>query len=105
MFFDTMKVMPHLKQEEVRMRALRNEINLRYYPDGAIGVSLDETTTQQDLQDLLWVFYCTRTPEQVADTIVSPTYPVGSVLADEFFHRYGTLRNLQGYPARGGMYY
>ena len=90
LFFDTMKVFPRLRQEEVRVRAIRNEINLRYYPDGSIGVSLDETTTQKDLEDLLWVFQCARSPAQVADTIVSPTYPVGSVLADEFFHRYST---------------
>ena len=85
-----MKVRPQLHPTELQVRAKRSEINLRYYKDGCVGISLDETVTQKDIEDLLWVFNCSRSPEQVADSIVSPTYPVGSVLADEFFHRYGS---------------
>jgi hypothetical protein len=44
-----LKVSPFLKQSEVKLRAVRKEINLRYYPDGCVGVSLDETVTQGQL--------------------------------------------------------
>ena len=46
LFFDTLKVNPHLKQSEVKLRALRKEINLRYFPDGCVGLSLDETVSK-----------------------------------------------------------
>ena len=90
-----MKVRPQLHPTELQVRAKRSEINLRYYKDGCVGISLDETVTQKDIEDLLWVFNCSRSPEQVADSIVSPTYPVGSVLADEFFHRYDSSLTLR----------
>ncbi len=55
--FDTLKVpcAPE-KRAAVLERAARKELNLRLYPDGALGVALDETVTPADLADLLWVF-------------------------------------------------
>ena len=54
--FDTLKVRVKL-QKYVRSKAEAKSINLRYYPDGQhVGVSLDETVTQQDLKDLVWIF-------------------------------------------------
>lgn len=38
-------------------------INLRYFEDGAVGVALDETTTMQDVDDLLWIFDCESVEE------------------------------------------
>lgn len=38
-------------------------INLRYFEDGAVGVALDETTTMQDVDDLLWIFDCQSVEE------------------------------------------
>lgn len=55
--FDTLKVSGGLRtQQEILAAALAKEINLRAYEDGAVGVSLDETTTLQDLHDLTAVF-------------------------------------------------
>ncbi|EDO36039.1 predicted protein [Nematostella vectensis] len=39
-------------------RAAERKINLRKYSDDKVGVSLDETVKEQDLDDLLWVFGC-----------------------------------------------
>ena len=52
---------------QVRMRAQQKEINLRYYPDDSVGVALDETVTEQDLDDLLWVFGGKTTAAQVGN--------------------------------------
>jgi hypothetical protein len=30
----------------VKLRAIQKKINLRYFPDGTVGVSLDESVTQ-----------------------------------------------------------
>ena len=55
-FFDTFKVRV-LAQKRVRSRAESQQINLRYFPDGKhVGVSLDETVTDQDMRDLCWIF-------------------------------------------------
>jgi len=55
--FDTIKVTGGPRQQaDLRQAALDQQINLRTFADGAIGISLDETTTIEDLQALLAVF-------------------------------------------------
>lgn len=54
-FFDTLRV-EGVDTETVRERALTAGINLRYFEDGSIGVTLDETVTAADLADLLGAF-------------------------------------------------
>ena len=53
--FDTLRV-KGVDAAAVRSRALTAGINLRYFEDGSIGVTLDETVTAADLADLLGVF-------------------------------------------------
>ena len=55
--FDTLKVSGDAKKvAEALARAAQKEINLRRYPDGSVGLSLDETVSSADLADLAWVF-------------------------------------------------
>lgn len=54
-FFDTIRV-DGADQAAVRERALAHRINLRYFEDGSVGVSVDETVEGADLADLLTVF-------------------------------------------------
>lgn len=58
-FFDTLTLgLPgSVTAESVRALALEREINLRYNKD-SIGISLDETTSVEDLNHLLEVFAC-----------------------------------------------
>jgi glycine dehydrogenase len=54
-FFDTLSV--DVKDAKTVMAAAEKKgINLRYLHDGAVGISLDETTTERDLGDLLAIF-------------------------------------------------
>jgi len=56
-FFDTLVVdVSSQTQSILRERALTSEINLRYFENGSIGISLDETVTVDDLRDLLSIF-------------------------------------------------
>ncbi len=55
-FFDTLRVEVGDRQTEILDRAIAHQINLRKIGDGAIGVTIDETTSKQDLLDLLEVF-------------------------------------------------
>jgi glycine dehydrogenase len=51
-FFDTIRVKlaGGVGAEEVRRRAEAARMNLRYFADGTVGISVDETTTVDDLQ-------------------------------------------------------
>merc|ERR1719228_1758757 len=42
LFFDTIKVSPRLSLGEVKLRATEMRVNLRYFDDGDVGISLDE---------------------------------------------------------------
>jgi glycine dehydrogenase len=62
--FDTIRVRVSGKKggapdaKKVREQAEARRINLRYFDDGSIGVSLDETVTLDDLQKLCTAFAC-----------------------------------------------
>jgi glycine dehydrogenase len=55
-FFDTLRVDVGDRQAEILAAAVARRINLRAIGKGAIGISLDETTTADDLADLLEIF-------------------------------------------------
>ena len=57
-YFGTLKisVSKDIKTDWFRAIALKNEINFRYFHDGEIGISIDETTTEKDLNKILKVF-------------------------------------------------
>ncbi len=55
--FDTLRVRTNAGDaDRVEKAALARKMNLRRYPDHNLGVALDETTTTQDVADLLEVF-------------------------------------------------
>ncbi|XP_038210527.1 glycine dehydrogenase (decarboxylating), mitochondrial [Zerene cesonia] len=64
-YFDTLHIVPNPDHDTdaIKLRAQEKKMNLRYFEDGAIGVALDETTTMQDVDDLLWIFDCKKVDE------------------------------------------
>ncbi|XP_072940362.1 glycine dehydrogenase (decarboxylating), mitochondrial [Epargyreus clarus] len=64
-YFDTLYIEPVAEHDAsaIKARAHEKKINLRYFDDGAVGVALDETTTMQDVDDLLWIFDCKKVDE------------------------------------------
>lgn len=54
-YFDTIKVQV-ADVAAVKREAVSREVNLRYFDDKTIGISLDETTTPGDVQQLLEIF-------------------------------------------------
>ncbi|OXB62769.1 hypothetical protein ASZ78_017065 [Callipepla squamata] len=58
LFFDTLTVTCGCSVKEVLDRAAHRKINVRVYSDGRLGVSLDETVNEKDLDDILWIFGC-----------------------------------------------
>ncbi len=56
-YFDTLKVPCELPlSDKIKNIAEVNEVNLRYFENGDIGISVDETTRVEDVQVLLDVF-------------------------------------------------
>jgi glycine dehydrogenase len=51
-FFDTVVIKAN-NIEAIREKALANDINFRYFPEGLIGISIDETTNFEDLADII----------------------------------------------------
>uniref|UniRef100_A0A672M4R4 glycine dehydrogenase (aminomethyl-transferring) n=1 Tax=Sinocyclocheilus grahami TaxID=75366 RepID=A0A672M4R4_SINGR len=54
--FDTLKINCGVAGKDILEKSMQREINLRVYSDGLLGVSLDETVTERDLDDLLCIF-------------------------------------------------
>jgi glycine dehydrogenase len=54
--FDTIKVHLGTAAEKILAEAARQKINFRLYPDGWIGISLDETVSAADLEALARLF-------------------------------------------------
>ncbi len=95
-FFDTLRVDLQGKSvDEILQAALAREINLRPL-GGAVGISLNETTTERDVEDLLSVFSSGRSVNLEVNELaaeVAPTLPAAlerksAYLTHPVFHRY-----------------
>jgi glycine dehydrogenase len=53
-YFDTLTIKADTKS--IKAIAEKNEINFRYFDEQYLGISLDETTTQKDVLDIVYVF-------------------------------------------------
>lgn len=72
-FFDTLYVSGIKNIALIAQSALNKEINLRYFKD-AVGISINETTTLDDLNDILEIFAQTGEGESVAmDDLIPET--------------------------------
>jgi len=89
-YFDTLRIR-RIDSEGVRQRSRDRKINLRYFDDGTVGVSLDETVTESELSTLTWVL--TGQESQVPDGEPSFAIPeslrrTSDLLTHPVFNRY-----------------
>ncbi|XP_058800706.1 glycine dehydrogenase (decarboxylating), mitochondrial isoform X1 [Phymastichus coffea] len=66
-YFDTLTVRPRIGLDALKRNADALRINLRYYQNGTVGVSLDETTGPEDVNDLFGVFSVDTTIDRVVN--------------------------------------
>lgn len=81
-YFDTLYITDLSKEEQSKIReiALECSVNFRYFEDGAIGISLDETTLDSDLGVLYYIFATAKGIE-----VPSPELPAEHLqMFDEF---------------------
>ena len=94
-FFDTIR----FKADGWNDKAKNLELNLRDHGDGTVGVSLDETTTEDHLDELLSVFKAPKIDE-TGNTIPSDLDRKSSYLDHLVFHSYHSETEMLRYLHR-----
>lgn len=101
-FFDTLRVtVPDAGV--ILERAIAHQINLRLINPTTLGISLDETTTPADLQDLLQIFAPDSTALSLSTPQALPSAPFARTtpyLTHPVFHRYHSETELLRYMYR-----
>ncbi|MDR9403411.1 MAG: aminomethyl-transferring glycine dehydrogenase [Halothece sp. Uz-M2-17] len=107
-YFDTLKIETEnapQTQQAILQAAEEQQINLRSYADGALGVSLDEATTVEEVTSLLQVFAGTETlPFSLEELVPELTFEfpetfnrTSSYLTEAVFNRYHSETKLVRY--------
>jgi glycine dehydrogenase len=107
-YFDTLSFAVGTAQREISARADEERINLRWLGEQRVGVSVDETTTVEDIADLAWVLTGKDGggPERASalgagpDAIPEPLRRTDAVLAHPLFHRYRSESEMMRYLKR-----
>ena len=104
-FFDTITIAAAGKQPEILTRARGEKLNLRPVDDGAIGISLDETTTPAVIEAVWRAFGGSLRYAEI--TAPEPTLPAefartSAFLKHPVFHRYRTETEMLRYIRRLG---
>lgn len=108
-FFDTLRfeLPEHVSAQQIRTIALSKEVNLRYFENGDVGLSIDETTDLHDINVLMSIFAiaaeknfqeitdmpdCCNIPESMRRT--------STFLTHEVFNKYHTETEMMRYIKR-----
>ena len=109
LFFDTLRVStPVLTADVIRQRAMEHHLNLRTFDDGDFGISLDETTTMDDVETLWKIFSRDSrlwfTARELADTrsvsLPAPLARTTPFLTHDVFQAYHAEHELLRYLHR-----
>jgi len=97
-FFDTLKVELGTRSKDAILSSCEaQKINLRIYNETAVGISLDETTTVQDLQDLLEIFALGDELPPLSPSPALPLSRTNSYLTHPVFNSYHSETELLRY--------
>ena len=98
-FFDTLVIHTDEETSAIHSRALEKEINLRTIDSETLGLSLDETTTMEDLEILLEIFANTAVELQVSqiESIPEKLIRQSSFLDHKIFNEFHTETEMLRY--------
>lgn len=108
-FFDTLKIeLPvNVSLNALREIALECKVNLRYFGDGHVGISLDETTQTTDIGVLLYIFsgaagkdYFLNESIQIKQYFDKKFERTSAFLQQDVFKKYHTETELMRYIKR-----
>jgi glycine dehydrogenase len=98
-YFDTLKI-EAADARRVREAAERDGINFRYFADGSIGISLDETTTTEDLVDVARLFGATLPAPSGSATIAGGLARTSDYLTHPVFNTHHSETEMMRYIRR-----
>lgn len=98
-FFDTLKVEVSDKAA-IKREAEKREINLRYFESNHVGISLDETTTAEDVNTLLEIFGAKAGDSKVVAAIPSSLQRTSSFMTHPVFNSYHAEHEMLRYIKR-----
>ena len=100
-FFDTLCIEVGSKQDEIYETALANQMNLRLIGDDAIGISIDETTSEERLEKLVNCFASnTNLQSDAASYIPDSLVRQSTYLEHPVFHEYRSETEMMRYLKR-----
>ena len=108
-FFDTLRfeLPDHVSAQKIRTIALSKEVNLRYFDNGDVGISIDEATTLADANLLLSIFGIAAEEPTHEVTQISESSPIpaslkrqSAFLTHEVFNKYHTETEMMRYIKR-----
>ena len=99
--FDTIRVeLDEAERERVLNQADANQINLRRFSDGAIGISLDERSTEREVAKLAEIFGCEQRLEATATSSEFTLARTTDFLTHPIFSAYHTETEMMRYLHR-----
>ena len=106
-FFDTLQILlpDGVSTEKIRTLSEERQINLRYFTDQSIGISLDETTSLTDLNVLTDIFYTAAGRNRIQLTVQHINTSIlnnnwlrkDKILSQKVFSRYRSETELMRY--------
>lgn len=107
--FDTLRfeLPDHVSAQKIRTIALSKEVNLRYFDNGDVGISIDEATTLADANLLLSIFGIAAEEPTHEVTQIPESSPIpaslkrqSAFLTHEVFNKYHTETEMMRYIKR-----
>lgn len=108
-YFDTLKIQlpQRMSQADVQREALNARCNFNYFHTGEIGISINETTTEKNIREILSIFGAAAVsdkPRTETLTFSSPIpahfYRNDEILTAEVFNSYHTETELMRYAKK-----
>ncbi|MEA1882512.1 MAG: aminomethyl-transferring glycine dehydrogenase [Candidatus Marinimicrobia bacterium] len=98
-FFDTIRIhLQNISVDDFRAKAESNNLNFRYFDNGEVGISLDETVSPGDLSDILSVFGCKKADRSNGFDL--KTTRTSDYLTHDIFNAYHTETKMMRYLHR-----
>ncbi|MFN9853202.1 MAG: aminomethyl-transferring glycine dehydrogenase, partial [Planctomycetota bacterium] len=99
-FFDTLAISVPGGSDAVMARAVEAGYNLRRLDDSTVGISLDETTTESDLESLSRILGIALVGGDVQPQLTEEECRHDVILTQEVFHRYRSETEMMRYLRR-----
>jgi len=109
-FFDTLKIQlpENVKMEAIKKLAMESEINFRYFDDNHLGISIDETTSLEDVNLIMHILASAKNdrfeeydciPKRCEELVTLPEdqHRSSGFMQQEVFNRYHSETELMRY--------